>query len=81
MLVKGVVMSKKAKVLKYIQTHKKGITSMQAIDMFKATRLSAIIFELRKRYIITSVSEQGISEDGYPYNYARYVYQGEIYDI
>lgn len=74
-------MSKKAKVLKYIQTHKKGITSMQAIDMFKATRLSAIIFELRKRYIITSVSEQGISEDGYPYNYARYVYQGEIYDI
>ena len=74
-------MSKKAKVLKYIQTHKKGITSMQAINMFKATRLSAIIFELRKRYIITSVSEQGISEDGYPYNYARYVYQGEIYNI
>ena len=74
-------MSKKAKVLKYIQTHKKGITSMQAINMFKATRLSAIIFELRKRYIITSISEQGISEDGYPYNYARYVYQGEIYDI
>lgn len=74
-------MSKKAKVLKYIQTHKKGITSMQAIDMFKATRLSAIIFELRKRYIITSISEQGISEDGYPYNYARYVYQGEIYNI
>ena len=74
-------MSKISKVLKYIQTHKKGITSMQAIDMFKATRLSAIIFELRKRYIITSVSEQGISEDGYPYNYARYVYQGEIYDI
>lgn len=74
-------MSKKSKVLKYIQTHKKGITSMQAIDMFKATRLSAIIFELRKRYIITSVSEQGISEEGYPYNYARYVYQGEIYNI
>lgn len=74
-------MSKKAKVLKYIQTHKKGITSMQAIDMFKATRLSAIIFELRKRYIITSISEQGISEEGYPYTYARYVYQGEIYAI
>ena len=74
-------MSKKAKVLKYIQTHKKGITSMQAIDMFKATRLSAIIFELRKRYIITSISEQGITEEGYPYNYARYVYQGEIWNI
>ena len=74
-------MSKKAKVLKYIQTHKKGITSMQAIDMFKATRLSAIIFELRKRYIITSISEQGVTEEGYPYTYARYFYQGEIYDI
>ena len=74
-------MSKKAKVLKYIQTHKKGITSMQAIDMFKATRLSAIIFELRKRYKIMSISEQGVTEDGYTYTYARYVYQGEIYDI
>lgn len=74
-------MSKKAKVLKYIQTHKKGITSMQAIEMFKATRLSAIIFELRKRYKIMSISEQGITEDGYTYPYARYVYQGEIYDI
>ena len=74
-------MSKKAKVLTYLRTHKKGITSMQAIEMFKATRLSAIIFELRKRYIITTVSEKGISEDGYPYTYARYVYQGEIYDI
>lgn len=74
-------MSKKAKVLTYLRTHSKGITSAQAVDMFKAYRLSAIIFELRKRYIITSVSEQGISEDGYPYNYARYVYQGEIYDI
>ena len=74
-------MSKISKVLKYIETHKEGITSMQAIDMFKATRLSAIIFELRKRYIITSISEQGITEDGYTYTYARYVYQGEIYDI
>ena len=72
-------MSKISKVLKYIQTHKKGITSMQAIEMFKATRLSAIIFELRKRYKITSISEQGITEDGYTYTYARYVYQGEIY--
>jgi DNA-binding GntR family transcriptional regulator len=70
-------MSKKAKVLKYIQTHKKGITSMQAIDMFKATRLSAIIFELRKKYIILTIDEQGITEEGYPYTYARYVYQGE----
>ena len=78
-MLKGVVMSKISKVLKYIQTHKKGITSMQAIEMFKATRLSAIIFELRKRYKITSISEQGITEDGYTYTYARYVYQGEIY--
>ena len=74
-------MSKISKVLKYIQTHKNGITSIQAIDMFKATRLSAIIFELRKRYKIMSISEQGVTEDGYPYTYARYVYQGEIYNI
>lgn len=70
-------MSKQEKVLNYLKTHRKGITSMQAIDLFKATRLSAIIFELRKKYNIVTIKEQGISEEGHPYPYARYVYINE----
>ena len=71
-------MSKEAKVLQYLRINKKGITSMQAIDMFKATRLSAIIFELRKRYNITTVKETGYTDEGKAYPYARYVYLGEL---
>jgi hypothetical protein len=70
-------MSKKEKVLNYLKTHKRGITSMQAIDLFKATRLSAIIFELRKKHDIVTITELGITEDGHPYPYARYVYLRE----
>lgn len=40
--------SQKSEVLKYMQTHKVGITSIQAISEFGATRLSDIIYRLRK---------------------------------
>ena len=40
--------SQKSEVLKYLQTHKRGITSLQAINLFGATRLSDIIFRLRQ---------------------------------
>lgn len=36
-------------VLKYLQSHKRGITSLEAINRFGATRLSDIIFRLRKK--------------------------------
>lgn len=37
-----------SEVLNYLQKNKKGLTSMEAFDKFGATRLSAIIFNLRK---------------------------------
>lgn len=47
------------RVLEYMKTHK-GITSMQAFQLFGATRLSAIIFNLRNYgYSITSEPKQG----------------------
>jgi len=36
-------------ILKYMESHKNGITSMDAFERFGATRLSSIIFGLRKR--------------------------------
>tara|TARA_R100001132_G_C3268177_1_gene90575 strand:+ start:191 stop:478 length:288 start_codon:yes stop_codon:yes gene_type:complete len=49
--------SKTKDVLTYLQNNKKGITSMEAINMFGATRLAAIIFELRKKYMIDDLAE------------------------
>ena len=37
-----------------MQTHKKGITSMQAIERFGATRLSDIIYRLKKLGLTTT---------------------------
>ena len=40
--------TQKSEVLRYLKSHKRGITSLQAIEMFGATRLSDIIFKLRQ---------------------------------
>ena len=50
-----------------------GISSMEAIQSFGATRLSAIIFNLRKRgYNIETVRCEGTDRFGNPMRYARY---------
>ncbi len=69
-----------SEILNYMKKHDKGITSMQAFDMFGATRLSAIIFELRKKYDIETILEEGINRFGGTMQYARYVLKGELKD-
>lgn len=51
------------------------ITSMQAIRMFGATRLSAIIYSLRHHYGYNIVTErvQGRNKYGHNVNYAKYI--------
>ena len=47
-------------VLKHLMENKNGITSLEAIHKWAATRLSAIIFNLRERgYSIVSTEETG----------------------
>jgi hypothetical protein len=54
------------------------ITSKDAIKEFGATRLSAIIFSLRKRgYDIDTRMEVGENRYGKTSEYARYVLNGE----
>jgi hypothetical protein len=49
------------------------ITSMEAFQKFGATRLSAVIFELRKRgYDITSIPEESVNRYGEDCKYVRY---------
>lgn len=49
-------------VLNHLQTNG-SISTWEAINLYKATRLSAIIFDLRKKYDITTVILQGSPED------------------
>ena len=63
--------SKKAKVLKYLQTHKRGITGVEALRLFGLYRLSDAIFRLRgEGYNIVTDMVQPDDPDEAPY--ARY---------
>ena len=72
---KVVVRSQRQDVLKYLKTHKRGITQMDAYTKFPApiTRLAAVIFDLRKLgYDIESIDEVGKNCYG-TIQYVRYV--------
>lgn len=48
-------MSQKKEILNYLRTHKRGITSKEAWDMFGVSRLASIICNLKKEgYAIES---------------------------
>ena len=65
--------SKKDKILKHLK-EKGNITSWDAIFKYKATRLSAIIFNLRKEgYNIVSLSESHTNNEGETTHFVRYV--------
>lgn len=64
-------MNKTRAVLEHLQKHG-NITSWEAIQQYKATRLSAIIFNLRNHYDIDTIMMEG--EDS---RYGKYVYKGE----
>jgi len=50
------------------------ITSMEAIQMFGATRLSDIIFRLRKRgYVINTINCECTNRFGHHTTYAKYM--------
>lgn len=65
-------------LLKERMPEHRGITSMEAIKEFGATRLSAIIFALRKRlegtdYEIVSEWHTGVSRYGRTTRYVEYI--------
>lgn len=74
-------MTKTQAVLDWLKTGA-GITSMEAIKNFGATRLSAIIFNLRKRgYDIEAVTCEGTDRFGNPMRFARYYLRNSPADI
>lgn len=64
--------SQKEKVLNHLQNHR-CITSMEAFSKYGATRLSAIIFDLKKEgYLIKATNVTRKNSDGNVCNYAEY---------
>lgn len=61
--------SKILKVKEYLEKNKT-ITSWDAIQMFRATRLSAIIYDLRHKYGMNIITE---SMKGQNSNYGKYI--------
>ena len=65
--------TKKQMVLDHLKNHG-SITSMEAIDNYGATRLSAIIFNLRKEgYSIDTLDVNGVDRYGNSVVYGKYV--------
>lgn len=69
------VTNKHKEVLKHLQTHG-SITSMEAIQLYGATRLAAIIFDLRGKYDIDTIMMDDIDRYGNTCKYGKYVYKG-----
>lgn len=54
------------------------ITSWEAIEKYGATRLSAIIYNIRKHHIVKSVDSSFTDRYGNESTFTKYVYCGEI---
>ena len=66
-------MTKKQKLLRYLKTHKRGITGQEALYHIGLYRLSGEIHELRNAgYDIKTEMMQREEEDGTITTYARY---------
>lgn len=68
--------TKTSQVLDHLQT-KGSITSWEAIELYGATRLSAIIFNLRKYYEIMSDDEPFTDRNGCNSVFSKYIYIGK----
>ena len=67
-------MTQTGEVLRHLREHG-SITSNEAWELYGATRLSAIVFNLKRRgHDIETVMVGGIDRYGNAVNYARYVY-------
>lgn len=70
-------MNKTQAVLEYLKKNK-SMTSLDAINLCCATRLSDIIYRLRKKgYNIITKDEEMIDQFGSSCDYARYIYLGK----
>ena len=69
-------MTKQDRVLKHLQEFG-SITSWEAIKEYGATRLSAIIFNLKKKgHLFSDEKIEFTDRYGYPGHFKKYIYEG-----
>ena len=67
------IKTKTSEIIKHLKA-KGSITSMEAFELYGATRLSAIVFSLRKKgYDITTEEESCVDRYGHVCSFARYI--------
>lgn len=64
-------MTQQARVMRYMQDYG-SITSLEAFRDLGITRLSGVIFDLRKRHVIKSKTESSRNRYGEATSYSRY---------
>lgn len=52
------IMTQKELIINHLKANKKGITSMEAIEKYGATRLSGIIYDLKHRDNLNIITER-----------------------
>ena len=66
-------MTQEKEILRYLQTHKKGLTNKEAFDKFGATRLGGVIYNIKKKgYDIRTINEKVRTRYGTSALVARY---------
>ena len=71
-------MNKTQKVKEHL-TQYGNITSWEAINLYGATRLASIVYNLRQDgYDLRTIMIDDVDRYGEPNKYARYVYKGQI---
>ena len=68
--------NKSKQILQHLKTHG-SITSWEAIEQYGATRISAVIFNIKKKHYVESERIPHIDKYGNQTAYVRYVYKGE----
>ena len=59
-------------LIRYLRTNR-GITSMEAFELFSITRLSGIIYSLKKQgYVFRTITHTTVTRHGRHVNYAEY---------
>lgn len=70
-------MTQKEAVLRYMMEHGK-ISSFEAFSELGITRLSAVIFDLRKEHNVVTYTRNTVNRYGHGTQYAEYYLKGEV---
>ena len=67
--------NKSKQILQHLKTHG-SITSWEAIELYSATRVSSVIFNIKKRYNIESERVPHTDKYGNETAFTRYIFKG-----